>query len=180
MKYNDIKKLVLHCTATPSFSDFHVVDIERWHKKRGFKCCGYHYVINLNGGIELGRPCNMTGAHAVRIGDKTNWFNKHSLGICYVGGLYDGKPMSTLTDYQECSMMYLIFALCDYFGLDFKRDVILHNEIANKSCPCFDRSYYDNLVELYLNNSDVRKNYPIWFKHTPIYKNLVTAFRREV
>lgn len=74
-----ITELILHCSATPEGKDFSTTDIDRWHKARGFKMIGYHYVIRLDGTIEQGRPLEMTGAHC-------KGHNAHSIGICYIGG----------------------------------------------------------------------------------------------
>lgn len=76
-----ITLIIIHCSATPEGKDYTVEDIDRWHKARGWKCIGYHYVIYRDGSIHKGRPDEMVGAHCVN-------HNKHSIGVCYVGGLY--------------------------------------------------------------------------------------------
>ena len=37
--------------------------IDAWHRARGFKRIGYHYVVDLDGTIERGRPVSLAGAH---------------------------------------------------------------------------------------------------------------------
>ena len=44
-----INEIIVHCSATPEGANFTVEDIDRWHRKRGFRCIGYHYVIYLEG-----------------------------------------------------------------------------------------------------------------------------------
>ena len=89
MRY--INEIILHCTATKEGIDFNATDIDRWHKERGFKKIGYHYVIRLDGTIEEGRPLEEMGAHATG-------HNAHSIGIVYVGGLdKKGKSKDTRT-----------------------------------------------------------------------------------
>lgn len=58
-----ITEIIVHCSATPEGKDYTVHDIDRWHRARGFKCIGYHYVIYRDGSIHNGRPVEQTGAH---------------------------------------------------------------------------------------------------------------------
>ena len=51
-----IKEIIVHCTATPEGKDYTVDDITRWHKERGFKTIGYHYVVYRDGSVHEGRP----------------------------------------------------------------------------------------------------------------------------
>ena len=44
-----INEIIVHCTATPDGKDYTVEDITRWHKERGFKTIGYHYVVYRDG-----------------------------------------------------------------------------------------------------------------------------------
>jgi N-acetylmuramoyl-L-alanine amidase len=79
------KRVILHCSATPDYPDsskkydlFGAADIDAWHKKRGWRGIGYHYVIRRTGVIEFGRQVNRQGAH-------TRGENADSVGICYIG-----------------------------------------------------------------------------------------------
>lgn len=86
-----VQEIIIHCSATKEGVDFKAKDIERWHKQRGFKKIGYHYVIDLDGTIEQGRKETENGAHTVG-------HNSIALGICYIGGLdKNGKPKDTRT-----------------------------------------------------------------------------------
>lgn len=116
---------------------------------------GYHYVIDLDGTVETGRPLTMDGAHCNTAGLSGKAYNKHSIGICYIGGLdKNGNPADTRTDAQKRSMSDLIYQLkIDYNITDIlgHRDAspdknsdgkISKNEWI-KQCPCFDvRSEY--------------------------------------
>ena len=75
-----ISLIVVHCSATRAGQDFTATDIDRWHRQRGFRSIGYHFVIRLDGTIEPGRDVALDGAHC------TGW-NHRSIGICYIGGL---------------------------------------------------------------------------------------------
>lgn len=121
--------IILHCTATKFDHDISVEDINIWHKARGFKMCGYHYLVKLDGTIEFGRPLDMVGAHC-------RGFNKHSVGIAYAGGIDENKQSSnTMNEVQEDSIFFLIESLAIVFG-DLR--LLGHNDLTDlKSCPNF-------------------------------------------
>lgn len=125
----EIKEIIIHCSATPEGKDFRASDIDKWHKSRGWQCIGYHYVVCLDGTIELGRAEEKVGAH-------TSGHNSNSIGVCYIGGVAsDGKtPKDTRTTLQKLSLQSLIRRLRDKYP---HAVVFGHNEVANKACPCF-------------------------------------------
>ena len=110
----DVQFLVLHCSATRVGQKVTVKDIDRWHRARGWKNgCGYHYVIRRDGTIELGRPLEMVGAHC-------QYYNRHSIGICYEGGLDEqGRPADTRTEAQKTAMRSLL----EQLHADFRKVV---------------------------------------------------------
>ena len=125
-----INKIIIHCSATPEGKDYTVYDITRWHKERGFKDIGYHYVIYRDGTIHDGRDVKLVGAHCTGQ-------NANSIGICYIGGVaIDGKtPKDTRTPAQKTALLNLIRTLkVKYPGAK----VHGHREFANKACPSFD------------------------------------------
>lgn len=135
-----IDEIILHCSATKEGQDFDVTDIDAWHRKRGFKCVGYHYVITLDGRIQQGRPLDEIGAHVTG-------HNSHSIGICYIGGLdKNGKAKDTRTPAQRESLCKLLRALHTKFP-----DATLHGhrEYANKACPCFNIKDDPDLVRIF-------------------------------
>lgn len=124
-----INEIIIHCTATQEGKDFHREDIDKWHKARGWKGIGYHYVITLDGKVEKGRPDEEVGAHA------TN-HNKYSIGVVYVGGLdKNDKPKDTRTQTQKEAMWELMRQLLIKYP---NANIIGHNEVSSKACPCFD------------------------------------------
>ena len=123
-----IDQIIIHCSATPEGRHVTVEEIRRWHKKRGWRDIGYHYVIYLDGTIHAGRPICQMGAHC-------KGHNAHSIGICYVGGLDgNGKAKDTRTTFQKESLKSLVAQLKAQFP---NVTIHGHNEFARKACPCF-------------------------------------------
>ena len=124
-----ISKIIIHCAATPEGKDFTVQQIDSWHRKRGFRCIGYHFVIYRDGSVHVGRPIEQSGAH-------TSGQNAYSIGICYIGGCAaDGKtPKDTRTQAQRAALVRLVRELRSQFP---GATVHGHNEFAAKACPSF-------------------------------------------
>lgn len=134
-----INKIIIHCSATPEGRDIKTETIRNWHiKDNHWKDIGYHYVIELDGSIHIGRDENVIGAHC-------SGQNANSIGICYVGGLAkDGKaPKDTRTEAQRQSLIDLLKDLkAKYPSVTIHG----HREFAAKACPCFDAKYeYRNI-----------------------------------
>ena len=123
-----INKIIVHCSATKEGRDFDVEDVRNWHVKGNkWSDVGYHYVIKLDGTIQKGRDVSVVGSHAYRN-------NKNSIGICYIGGLdSEGNAKDTRTKQQKDALRALYLEL---FNL-YQCEIIGHNEVSKKSCPCF-------------------------------------------
>ena len=125
-----ITLIIIHCSAVRPWQQSGVADIDRWHRARGWKNgCGYHYVIRRDGTIELGRPLEMVGANC-------QYYNRHSIGICYEGGLDEqGRPADTRTEAQKTAMRSLL----EQLHADYPKAVIVGHNVFNtmKACPCF-------------------------------------------
>lgn len=150
MRREDIDAIVIHCSATRAGQDVRAADIDKWHKERGFAMIGYNYVIDLDGTVEVGRPLSRDGAHCNTAGTSGRSYNRHSIGICYVGGLdKDGKPADTRTSEQKRALRDLVYKLMEaYPGIV---EVIGHRDASPdrnkdgkitpnewiKQCPCF-------------------------------------------
>jgi len=102
----DLTKAVIHHTAS---GDVSANEIDYWHRERGWKMIGYHYVIRYDGTIEAGRPITMQGAHTKG--------RNHYIGI-------------VLTGYDEFTVQQL-FALKNLL----KRLEITHIERHHNLCP---------------------------------------------
>lgn len=127
-----ITLIIVHCSANKAGSALRMTDIDRWHRSRGWKGCGYHYVVPTDGTVEVGRPEEMVGAHCLN-------HNKYSIGVCYIGGLAaDGvTPADTRTDAQKAALTRLIADLRKRYPHAL---VLGHNELDCRTphCPGFD------------------------------------------
>lgn len=132
MSANDIKYLVLHCSASRCNQDYSVQLLRRDHKARGFYDIGYHFYIRKDGKKTQHRMLLEVGAHCIP-------YNRCSIGICYEGGLdEDGKPANTLTKEQEERITDLLINLHKLFP---KAKIVGHRDLPGaspKECPCFD------------------------------------------
>lgn len=125
-----ITLIIVHCSANKAGSALRMADIDRYHRSLGWIGCGYHYVIPTDGTIETGRPEEMVGAHCQN-------HNKHSIGVCYIGGLSaDGSPMDTRTEAQRAALLKLLTDLHRRYP---KALIVGHRDLnPHKACPCFD------------------------------------------
>lgn len=125
-----ITLIIVHCSANKAGSALRMADIDRYHRSLGWLGCGYHYVIPTDGTIEVGRPEEMVGAHCQN-------HNKHSIGVCYIGGLSaDGSPMDTRTEAQRAALLKLLTDLRRKYP---KALIVGHRDLnPHKACPCFD------------------------------------------
>jgi N-acetylmuramoyl-L-alanine amidase len=127
----EVDTIIVHCSATPPAMDIGAKQIDKWHKDRGWRGVGYHFVIKRDGTIEKGRDVRDIGAHA-------RGFNTSSIGVCYIGGTdKDGHPEDNRTLAQKTSMRYLI----DILLMTFPSSKVLgHRDLPNvaKACPSFD------------------------------------------
>jgi N-acetylmuramoyl-L-alanine amidase len=133
-----LTRIILHCTATEQGKDYDANTIRAWHVKRGWKDIGYHYVIRLDGSIELGRPIDQPGSHV-------KGHNSDTIGVVYVGGLVNGKPADTMNLEQNNALVNLVKAIRVTFNQ--KLPLHGHNEYdKGKACPSFNvQTKYENL-----------------------------------
>ena len=126
----EIKKIIVHCTATPEGRDVSVGDIRRWHvEDNGWNDIGYHWVIELDGSLQEGRKEYLNGAHA-------KGHNSDSIGVVYVGGCdKDMKPKDTRTEAQKEELLCI---LQDLKGRYPNAEIIGHCDVSSKACPSFD------------------------------------------
>ena len=131
-----ITLIILHCSAVRPGQQSSAKDIDNWHKSRvtrnstHWKGIGYHFVVRRDGSVEKCRDIEEVGAHCVG-------HNRHSIGICYEGGLdASGSAVDTRTPAQKEALWKLVEELHQ----KFPRAVIVgHRDLdPNRDCPCFD------------------------------------------
>jgi N-acetylmuramoyl-L-alanine amidase len=132
-----IKKIIVHCSATPESMDVGSEEIRRWHKERGWSDIGYHDVIRRDGTLEKGRDISIAGAHA-------KGHNFSSIGVCLIGGVDgNGKSEDNFAIIQKQNLrVYLDFMLLRFPDAE----ILGHRDIegVKKECPCFNvREWYN-------------------------------------
>jgi len=143
-----IDLVVVHCSDSP-FGDAALID--RWHRARGWRGIGYHYVILngypdresyarrrpkfwLDGVVENGRPLDRIGAHV-------RGHNRNSVGVCLIG-------RSQFTQQQFGSLVGIIDELKkDHHGLEIAGHYeLLRPADAPRTCPNIDMDWLRGLV----------------------------------
>lgn len=128
----DITHIVIHCSATRPSQEITGKDIDRWHRKNGWLKIGYHFVIRRDGTLDFGRAIEVPGAHV-------KGHNKHTIGICLVGGMNEEYTQSE-GNYTEAQRAVLEEILRTLRG-EFKDAVVQgHRDFpgVRKACPSFD------------------------------------------
>ncbi|MBV8040085.1 N-acetylmuramoyl-L-alanine amidase [Bacteroides sp. AN502] len=145
-----ITLIILHCSATREGQSFGFEDCRRDHiRHRGFRDIGYHYYITRDGTVHRGRPLELVGAHCRN-------HNRHSIGICYEGGLdAEGRAKDTRTEAQKVSLSALVGELKERFPQAL---VVGHRELdPGKECPCFEVNKLRKCLEFYKNDLSLQK-----------------------
>ncbi len=143
MKKEDIKYIVIHCSATRSNMNYTAEQLDFDHVQRGFRSAGYHYYIRKNGLTLALRPHHQAGAHC-------KGYNHCSIAVCYEGGLAPNSlPKDTRTVEQIVAIRRLLRRLKSYYPTaeivghrdlspDLNGDGIIQQHEWLKQCPCFD------------------------------------------
>ncbi len=124
-------KIVIHHTGdNGNNGDYSAEDIHEMHKNLGWAGIGYHFVIRKDGTIEVGRPCEMVGAHAYG-------FNGTTIGIMVSGDFTEANP----TKRQIESLAHLIAYLAEEYGITIDEwSVIAHRDLMATEC-CGEQLY---------------------------------------
>ena len=144
--------IILHCSATRVDRRYTFEQCRADHiSHRGWRDIGYHYYVELDGSVHIGRPEGLQGAHC-------RGHNHRSIGVCYEGGLSRyGNPMDTRTEAQKAALWLL---LQDLHRRHPHAMIVGHRDLSPdrngdgritpdeyvKLCPCFDaRREYEEL-----------------------------------
>ncbi len=116
--------------------------IDKYHKSKGWDGLGYHFVIN-NGVYKngYGRPDGFVevgyrwrgqkdGAHCRSNGDRGNYWNKHTIGVCLVGDFDKTYPSKR----QRQSLVKLVRFLQQRYNIPASQ-IKEHREIKPTDCP---------------------------------------------
>ena len=97
-----IDMIVVHCSGSRCNHRYTLEQLRHDHVVvNGWRDIGYHFYITRNGELHHCRPVSEPGAHV-------RGFNRHSIGICYEGGLdVSGYFADTGTDFQKHSLCCL-------------------------------------------------------------------------
>lgn len=138
-----IDYIIIHCSATREGHILTPEALDLEHRRRGFRMTGYHFYIRRDGTTVSTRPLELVGAHV-------QGYNKHSIGICYEGGLdAQGRPKDTRTSEQRTALRLLVARLLRRFRGNVR--VCGHRDLSPdlngngmlepwewvKECPCF-------------------------------------------
>ena len=132
MQPDQVRYLILHCSATRCDQDYTAKQLLRDHKSRGFRTVGYHFYIRKDGTMTQHRRLLEVGAHC-------RPFNRCSIGICYEGGLDPSDhPADTRTREQTERLTRLFQILRRLFP---QAQIKGHRDMPGtvpKECPCLD------------------------------------------
>ena len=132
MQPDQVRYLILHCSATRCDRDYTAKQLLRDHKLRGFRTVGYHFYIRKDGTMTQHHRLLEVGAHC-------RPFNRCSIGICYEGGLdASGHPADTRTMEQTKRLSRLFQNLRRLFP---QARIKGHRDMPGtvpKECPCLD------------------------------------------
>lgn len=134
----NINKLILHCDASSNPKQDSIEAVRELHTAskntsfkwgeyethgKGWRDVGYHFYIQSDGNLQMGRSIDESGAHC--LGE-----NGNSIGICM-----HGAKKSDFNNQQKLTLVRLIQSLVTLFP-----DITVHghNEFADKLCPVYD------------------------------------------
>ena len=147
-----INKIYIHCTANSVDSNgqskLTVNDIDKFHRSKGWQCCGYHLVVTTKGEIQRGRADEMIGAGVT--GDNSN-----SLHLAYIGGLdVKGKNADTRNKEQKEAICKAVSEWMKKYNIPIT-NVFGHYQAASakkvgKTCPNFKIEDFRKELEEYI------------------------------
>ncbi|AUQ74742.1 MULTISPECIES: N-acetylmuramoyl-L-alanine amidase [Phaeobacter] len=152
-----VKYIVIHYSATAVEDDVSADDIDRMHKRRGFREIGYHWYIRKSGSIEMGRDLSQPGRFEA--GAHSKGENSISVGICFEGGVRKGA-MNTGFDSRTPAQTRAMIELIDKMSERFPGAVVRgHRDMpgAATQCPGF------NATEWWDEVQRKRNARPWWF-----------------
>lgn len=115
-----IDRIIVHHTATSRHTT--VEAIRNYHvHHNGWRDIGYHYLVDNQGRLRLGRPVDLAGAHC-------KGHNSDSIGLAMIGNFQE-KGIG------ELQINGLYAALEDLCRIYPKAKILGHKELAHTLCP---------------------------------------------
>lgn len=123
----NVDRIFIHCTGTRTDARVSSI-VNYWKNTLGWRHPGYHLILPLEGFTalqELNLPSN-----GVR------GYNANSIHLCTIGGLDENGDFS---DTRNNSQQQLLHAAVQIIHNHLPHaDILGHNEVSNKACPCYD------------------------------------------
>jgi len=131
--------MVIHHSA---FSYGCAAHEDKYHKSLGWNGLGYHFVINngifrrgygrADGLVEVGYRWReqKTGSHCRPDDDYSNYWNKHTIGICLIGDFEKSRP----TERQWRSLIKIVRFLQERYNISANQ-VKVHRDVKATKCP---------------------------------------------
>lgn len=128
-----IKRIFVHCTAGAQRQT--VDDLKAEFRNKGWQHPGYHYVVDVNGGVH-----QLLALEEVSNG--VQGYNATAINVAYIGGIdSQGKPADNRTPAQKDALVLLLHQLRQRFPA---AQIMGHRDIWGsdsrkwkKMCPCF-------------------------------------------
>ena len=151
------EQIIVHCSASKWGN---VIEIDRWHRARGWRAIGYHVVILngmstaqdakrgdtvriLDGAIQVGRALDADAdLEAHEMGAHVYGFNKTTIGMCLIG-------VDKFTRNQIVNSVKVVKFWQELYGIETAK-VKGHYEMPTakgKTCPNIDMNLYRELVD---------------------------------
>ena len=137
-----IKRIFVHCTAGSQRQS--IEDLKAEFRLKGWKYPGYHYVVDINGGIHQLLAIEL-------VSNGVQGYNSTAINIAYVGGIDSkGKPIDNRTEAQKVALRSLLVELHRQYP---HATIMGHRDIWGsdprkwkKWCPCYDaKSEYKDI-----------------------------------
>lgn len=137
-----IERIFVHCTAGSQRQS--IEDLKAEFRLKGWKYPGYHYVVDINGGIHQLLAIEL-------VSNGVQGYNSTAINIAYVGGIDSkGKPIDNRTKAQKVALRSLLIELHRQYP---HATIMGHRDIWGsnpkkwkKWCPCFDaKSEYKDI-----------------------------------
>jgi len=132
-----VREIIIHCAATrPEWMGNQtlreqVEEIRNWHRARGWRDIGYHWIIGRDGSMLAGRPETEVGAHV-------QGHNSGTIGICLIGG-FGSATTDRFSDHFTAAQGVTLEAQIQAISMRTPIERVSgHNEYAAKACPGFD------------------------------------------